>query len=206
MRSRLVAFGCSNTFGHGLEDCYNKENNGPSWKPSKFAWPNILAEKLDRQCINLSVPGSSNKIIWHTLLNTSFRFNDVVFVLWTFPERYCIITDNEGNHEEIALFHKTRASKSFYKYLHNETDMNVDLNNRISHSCLYLKSIGIKSYHAIYNYRDLTQLDWNAVPMLQTSFKDIQQKHPRALDKVHPGHEAHKEYARQLYKEITEKQ
>ena len=53
---RLIAFGCSNTYGQGLEDCHILPNfPGPS--PSKTAWPNTLGNLLNcSEVINQSKP------------------------------------------------------------------------------------------------------------------------------------------------------
>jgi hypothetical protein len=45
---RIIAFGCSYTYGHGLPDCLDddKITQGPTH--SNLAYPSILAEKLFR--------------------------------------------------------------------------------------------------------------------------------------------------------------
>ena len=45
---RLVAFGCSYTYGHGLPDCIMAKGRAGK-RPSKFAWPYLLAKKLDKR-------------------------------------------------------------------------------------------------------------------------------------------------------------
>jgi hypothetical protein len=52
MNDRLIAFGCSNTYGEGLEDCWIPEFRKHGPKPSKVAWPQILADKMGRECVN----------------------------------------------------------------------------------------------------------------------------------------------------------
>lgn len=39
---KLVVFGCSFTFGHGLPDCLDVNKKGPGTLPSKMAWSNHL--------------------------------------------------------------------------------------------------------------------------------------------------------------------
>jgi len=59
---RLIAFGCSYTYGAGLEDCFTPPiGHGPI--PSKFAWPQLVANELNMECINMSSSGASNKEI-----------------------------------------------------------------------------------------------------------------------------------------------
>ena len=61
MHKRLITFGCSNTYGHGLPDCHVPPNEaGPN--PSKVAWPQLLADRRGLECVNLGQPGGSNKL------------------------------------------------------------------------------------------------------------------------------------------------
>ena len=69
---RVIAFGCSFTFGHGLPDCFNPPKN-PGKAPSKYAWPSLVANELNVKCINKSLPGSSNKRIWHNIGKFKFK-------------------------------------------------------------------------------------------------------------------------------------
>ena len=80
---RVVAFGCSQTFGHGLPDCIDPNNNNE--QPSKFAWPALL------QGINCAVPGGSNKLAIYKALNFNWRTNDVAVFVWTYINRSCIV-------------------------------------------------------------------------------------------------------------------
>ena len=83
--ARLVAFGASYTYGDGLPDTFPNDN-----KPSSLAWPGILADNLNLECVNMSSQGAGNKKIWHDILNFKFKPNDIVFILWAFPNRYTI--------------------------------------------------------------------------------------------------------------------
>ena len=62
---RLVAFGCSQTWGSALPDVWGiKENQTIHERGvSKYAWPKLLANKLDVECVNLGIAGASNKEI-----------------------------------------------------------------------------------------------------------------------------------------------
>ena len=60
---RLVAFGCSLTQGQDLPDNYKSQY------PSKFSWPQILANKLNLQCINLGKGGASSKEILYKMIS-----------------------------------------------------------------------------------------------------------------------------------------
>ena len=52
--SRLITFGDSFTYGHGLVDCHVPEKNWQGPNPSKFAWPQVLGDMLGIEVINKS--------------------------------------------------------------------------------------------------------------------------------------------------------
>ena len=202
MKGRLVAFGCSNTYGQGLKDCWVPETRKFGPNSSEFAWPVLLAPKLNLECVNLSYPGASNKFIWNEIVNTVFRPTDTVIVLWTYPERWCVF-DTEPDMNHIGPWENTKQSKCFYSKLYSEKDANIDMNIRINHSKLYLDNIGIKNYHLVYSREDFNQLSWNNTLVLKTYFGVYANQCPKALDGEHPGLIAHQMYANQIYKEIT---
>src|SRR6056297_1807791 len=121
MRNRLVAFGCSNTYGHGLSDCINKDRS-PGPYPSKDAWPSVLSEKLNRECVNYGIPGASNKGIWEYITRVRLSPRDIVVVLWTYHERWTTL-NKKLPHTGIHVMQKSKAAKSFYKHLYSEHDM-----------------------------------------------------------------------------------
>ena len=63
-KNRIIAFGCSLTYGEGLKDCLPDPINLKKAKyPSKYAWPNLLSKKTNIPIINNGQPGESNKLI-----------------------------------------------------------------------------------------------------------------------------------------------
>ena len=89
----IVAFGCSNTFGEGLSDCWPCNLSTP---PSKFAWPQLLGNMLDRTVVNKSKPGCSNKYIEYSILeNEQIREDDIVVILWTYYDRTTTYDENK---------------------------------------------------------------------------------------------------------------
>ena len=60
--TKLVAFGCSFTYGTALPDVTDT-------KCSNMAWPALVAEKMNIEHINLGVPGASNDLILYNILN-----------------------------------------------------------------------------------------------------------------------------------------
>ena len=197
---RLVAFGCSNTYGQALPDTkFKKHTQAPP--ASKFSWPSVLAEKLNIECVNKAVPGASNKLISHVIRNTNFQDNDIVVALWSYIERWCII-DIDGDqdwtshgHNVVAPWMKNRRSKNYFRYLYNEVDHRIETNHRIDYANLYLKSLGIKQFHS--------SCESIIHPLLFDINFDEFRKIDFALDNRHPGIESHKVIAEQFYKRIT---
>ena len=197
----MLTFGCSLTFGHGLHDCIGCNNNpGPSC--SNYAWPSLLAKKLNKKLVNLSNPGSSNKEIWHKIFTTEFKNDDLVFILWTHYERYCII-ENENYVYQLGIWSvaKDKRSKLYFKNLYNELDANYDLNLRMMHSKYFFDEKSIKFYQLFAN-TNFKQMEWNTVQLLNAKFQIIRNQFPLAADNSHPGEQAHEEFANQIYKEI----
>jgi len=199
---RLLAFGCSLTYGHGLSDCFDKVTNGAGKSPSAFSWPALVAQKMDRTIVNLSNPGASNKEIWYRIVNTEFTADDLVFILWSHFDRHCVYSENDSIHQ-LAQWKvdSDKLTSNYYRYFHSSAEINYDFNLRVSHTNLYLKSKGIKVYNLV-SHHEYTKFDWNTVDFLNTSIYDLRKAFPKALDGVHPGEEAHSSYAEKIIKEI----
>lgn len=198
--SRLVAFGCSYTYGHGLKDCVTPDlGHGPV--PSLLSWPKLLADKLNLECINEGVPGASNKQIWHKIMNYAFSKTDLVFILWSTNERHCIINEDRTV-SPIGHWSETKFSKSYFKYLYNGVDQSIDSNLRIDHCSYYLSNKGIKHYNMLFKKQAIE--DFNNTVILKTNFRELKHNMPKAVDKLHPGEEAHTKFAQEIYGEINE--
>ena len=110
MDKNLVSFGCSWTFGMGLIDLQSPDHYLPGPVCSKYAWPQIMADTLNRSCINTVIPSASNLQILLEFLNYEFAPNDYAAIMWTFPERDLLLHD-DGESTQIASF----MEKSFFK-------------------------------------------------------------------------------------------
>lgn len=202
--NRLIAFGCSYTRGTALPDVWDFKNNKSIYGyPSKFAWPSVLAEKLERECINLGKGGASNKLIWHTIINFEFQPNDLVFIHWSYLDRYHFFEDEKTSH---IIDHRSinARDKAFFKHLHSEYDMLLDFYLRLNHVDQYLTGKKLKTYHLIvepsmYKFTP----NWNHVKFLNVSLIEYKELlSDRACDGSHPGETAHREFANQIYKII----
>jgi lysophospholipase L1-like esterase len=202
---RLLAFGCSLTYGEGLEDCYGENVS----MPSKLAWPSLIAKELNREVLNLGIRGASNKLIWYTILNTEIHETDLVIILWTTPHRYCFFRDDESVLRLLPAdiqrthlsFHKT--TKFYYKNLHSDFDSQIDTYNRINYINYYLKSKNIKSYHfidtGIFSGGCNFEPSWNETKILSVKFDPMLKS---KYDKYHPNEESHEKFAKDMLKTI----
>jgi hypothetical protein len=201
--SRLVAFGCSLTYGHHLPDSKTQ------------SWPGQLARLLDLECVNNSVPGASNIEILSSILLFDFEPTDIVVVGWTYPERDLIFKKtnwflkmlNWGDHIRVQVGYKNSETKLWLK-LHNEYDLLVRSGMYMHHAELYLDSQGLKQHH-IRTYPDRI-LGPTPLPI---SFKELKYFYKdfkflwidKALDNNHPGINSHMEAANKLFKILNEK-
>lgn len=206
-KSRLVTFGCSNTFGQSLKDTLDQNLN-----PSNYAWPSNLAKLLNVECCNLAECGISNRKIWYKIVNSNFYKRDIVVILWTYSHRTSIIQNTENHIRLIPSYaHKKNApdfglyqlNKQYYKYFFNEYNLQQETFLLINHAKTYLDSIKVENYHftfkrsypAIFNALDLTGMPhWNRVDI-----KEIQFLNDFAIDREHPSKLAHEDFASKIY-------
>ena len=210
--ARLVAFGCSNTYGQALNDCYNKKNKSYGPQASKFAWPAILAKKLNLEVCNYGIPGASNKQIWNTVLDSKLYDTDIVVILWSHLDRYCFFNE-KGIEKIIASNRKSKIrtaistrAKLYYKFFHSDLDLKLDTFLRINHIHTYLKDLSITQYHLQCSGKDLIatgEIPWNKVNILyDIDFRKIRKNYPCALDNSHANEDAHYDFATQIEKYI----
>tara|TARA_B100001248_G_scaffold155090_1_gene116722 strand:+ start:45199 stop:45906 length:708 start_codon:yes stop_codon:yes gene_type:complete len=224
---RLVAFGCSNTYGEGLPDCWIDENGNPSLtkvgqhgpKPSKFAWPRLIADNLKRKCVNFAVPGASNKHILDIILHTKFVKGDIVVIMWSYFDRYCVFQGlNRANWRGGAIQRfmpmdlqkvgtnrippqGTNISKSlaYYEHIHNDVDACYDSIVRMNMAKYHLDAIGIKNYHVTCEGEHIEKIphfNWNRVNLYQVTTKSFFVD--MARDSLHPGRGSHMVAARDI--------
>lgn len=218
MEDRLVAFGCSHTYGHGLPDCYvpimkGKKTVGMQYGPvaSNLAWPKLLANLKNIECDNRGVPGASNKEILYNILNYNFTSNDCVYVLWTYLARWCIIDKDKANKNKPKLWkmhtHKKSAAtpmtRAYYTYIFNKFDASYELLQMANAAYLRLAYLGVKSQmHILVDYCELQDpQSWDLVNFNQRlCLRQFAWHYEMAEDKAHYGVEAHKDYAALLHR------
>ncbi len=198
---RLIAFGCSLTYGHGLADCWDPIAKTPTSKPSSFAWPSVVAKQLKRECINTSFPGASNKEILFKIQNFDFHNDDIVCILWTFPERSCIIqsTTVETNNEfkRFIPHSDDLANKTFYS-LYNNIDAMIDFYTRVEYAHLYFNMHNITARHFLVSPSMHADFSWSTAKLETAYMENIRSSFSPALDNEHPGKLAHYKFAEEV--------
>lgn len=216
--NKLITFGCSNTYGQGLPDCYDPEipwRQGPN--PSKYAWPQLLADSLDWQLVNLGMPGVSNKYIERVVLNQEYKENDVVVILWTYSARSHLYFDDGTSlrllpsdleyspyTKNYSCYFDQKITKFYYKRMHSDFDSWLDFFTRLNNVRDYLDWKGVKNYHfSCEDHRESyfnKSPDWNRTKLHWTPFDLSLQP---ALDKIHPGEQSHINLANTMFNIIN---
>ena len=197
---RLVAFGCSETYGNGLDDCWiGIEKQSPN--PSKYAWPQVLADKLGIECVNKGFGGSSNKQILNIILNFDFKPDDIVFIRWTYFARTCIVKENDI--ERLNAYMTKQKAVNYYKHLYDDYDHFIDFCLRSQYGNMYLEQKNIKVYNLpISDMFDYEFPKWYNVKFLKSRLSKYRNKFPLGVDGVHPGILAQEAYTNDIYNEI----
>lgn len=193
IHNNIVTFGCSNTYGQGLQDCY--VNNGPGPQPSYQAWPAVLAREYNYTLDNMAIPGASNLQILDKILNHNFKPNSFVIIMWATPDRDYIFPD-----QQLGVWQQTDIVKH---WLHTHTE--YDLIQRswlyIHHATLYLKQLNIP----LYNFYSYSKGFPENKPNLNIPIYDVNvSKRDYALDKLHMGPSSHVNTAMAIKKVIDE--
>lgn len=233
----LYAFGCSNTYGEGLPDCWQPSPEAPKRHtyaptPSRLAWPQLTADTLGYECANLAIPGASNKLILHRILNTRFKPNSKVVVCWSYTNRHTVFRTHtlekvfahtdpfdithiermmtfgpwKTNSEHCRTPEEHKANTAYYKHIHDERDSTVDAWQYIHTADLHLKSLGFTPIHSINNKTIeafmATKPRYTTATITRHSMETICRQKPKALDGSHPSEQAHREFAQLMARAI----
>jgi len=214
--SRLIAFGDSFTYGHGLSDCHipikkvaflTTEKNWAGPVPSKFAWPQVLGDMMGLEVVNKSAPGNSNIQILRDILSfENFLPSDLVIIGWTYPVRDCVFKKNFLGKDISFRISPWYDDKSFLKkwlVVHSDYDLAIRAGLYVHHAESFLKTKGIKQYHFC-SHQELLDVmpEFTLVP---ENFIDekILPRLDKALDNSHPGPGSHRQAAEKLYEIIN---
>jgi len=209
MYKRLVTFGCSFTYGHGLADCHVAPNHaGPN--PSKFAWPQLLATRRQLNCVNLSRPGGSNKLMWWRAVNFKFKPTDVVIFYTTFPDRDCILNNSDSIddlHEtyQLGLWpSKDKRTRSYRDLVvHSNSTKNWEYQSYVylDYAYQHIFKQGVKNIFFFKHQHQIWQHqlpDWATFKFETPEISGMIKKWDYALDRSHPGPKSHKQIAKRL--------
>ena len=208
---KLFTYGCSYTYGHGLEDCIIGKLD-PGLRPSKLGYASLLAQHLNaNELLNYSRPGASNKWIVNainvTVESQQIAKNDAVIIQWTFLDRTCIL--RKGSHRNLDkydplgtwMMHKGSLSNIYYQKLHDTYD-NIHVTSwYIKYVDLLLKSQGITK---ILHTAPPGEIDMKIYLPDTIKWWDDNISLNRidsAMDGQHPGPKSQKLYADKLFKE-----
>ena len=202
--ARLIAFGCSFTRGYGLEDIWDNKNKDSFRRPSKYAWPSVLAQLLDRKCVNKGNGGASNKEIWNRLITFRFKQDDLVVVNWSFTHRTGFRL-KRFNKEQI-IGHREPLSPTeeyYYKNLYCKKQAYDEWIVHMNHAGRYLRSRNIKMVNTVIE-RNMSRWlpDYNMETILPVYWENYQDKYEKALDGSHPGPLAHAAFAQRIFELI----
>jgi len=167
MKSPLIAWGCSFTWGVGLDS----PRPGFRSQPSRSAWPQLAADHWGVPVKNLAQPGASNLWIADQIINYEFTGSEQVAVMWTWPQR------TTRNLRGPTLHSSASTRPEHYELvLKLWTDDDLTRIDQLFRTAarLCLESRGI-------SYCELDVLE------PQSSWADL----PTALDHSHPGHRWH---------------
>ena len=195
--SRLITFGCSVTYGHGLPDCIESETGWTN--PSEFAWPNVLANKLKCKLENQSYPGSSNLEILYKLLGFKFEPNDIVIIMWTAPIRDMQFQKIGKPYRRLGVWMKDAFAQKWIASV-DEYDYVQKTWIYMHHASLYFKSLGIKCVHS-------SMEDYKNKPEylnIENLYLKSMVKVDRAADDSHPGMQSHFQTAEKLFNYLNE--
>lgn len=194
---RLVTFGCSLTFGYALSDTWPYRE---IYNASNLAWPGVLGSKLNLEVVNKGNPGAGQTEIFSNVLDFKFEPDDTVITMWSYFDRlefYKFLEPSKGL--RILQDHS-----SYRNFVILSDKYRTDIARRnwliIQHASLYFKEKNMKHVSILaledrFNHPNtLYKID---VPDI---IQDISWNYlDKALDKVHPGIESHKDMAEQIY-------
>jgi hypothetical protein len=199
--SNLFAFGCSHTYGYGLPDVVQYMTGKEIYPTkfgknynfgSKFAWPQLLANKLNLECYNYGCCGANGKeVVWliTQCLQHNMIFNkDTVAILWPAFSRTGIFeNDPLCNPSSQVITNRiwadkgNKRSKVFYYSYYNEYDFAIQRWQEIILVDLLCKERGINCYHSTYN-KELTPAEVGLKSITKNMNIDFMQGSPWSVD------------------------
>ena len=188
---RILFFGDSVTYGHGLPDCITRRDNWEEdWrnlKPSQLGWASIVSNNLRVECVNLAFPGASNmEIHWRIRGYQDYNLDDIIVVQWSYPNRDAILGERLT---QIGPWTENNQ-RDHYFMAHDLIDMTRRSMLIIEHTALWLSHHGFKW---IFLANDRLSIQSHIDDLILGYSNDYFVDY--AEDMLHPGIEANKRWA-----------
>jgi hypothetical protein len=192
---RLVAFGCSLTYGAGLSDCFEPPDR-PGPHPSKKSWPSLIANTLGIECVNRARTGASNKEIWHNIISFKFQEDDIVFIMWSYPERTCVLHPTKDKSQQIGIW--SEDNDLFYKKFHSKYDAEMMSKLFVNHANLFLENKKLKVFNLVVDsrFKYVFDLQGQTVEHIPVYIWTHENQFPLSADNNHGNEQCHAEVAR----------
>lgn len=218
---RIVSFGPSEMYGHSLEDCFVYPNL-PGELPSKFAYPNLVANYLECECINLSSPGSGALDILIKILNFDFKPTDTILVQWPSLGTATLISEDanliniqpwmaedsfkilkhpvgadliqyQSDKSKLSIDEQLTMARNFYK-THSDRHLSITNCLYMDYAALYLDNKNLKK---VFGGGESWNFEYSPVKdhrvmKNHNNFSDF------ALDGQHPGPIWHQQIAKEI--------
>lgn len=204
--SRLIAFGCSYTYGTALPDCKNwmldKLHN---LQPSNMGWASLLAQKLGLECVNESFPGASNSEIMYNVLKYNYKKHDTVVIMWTHYARDMLFTFSYKYpffRDRLGPWAKTHQERKWAEYL-SEKDYAMKSWFHIHHADLYLQQQGVKYIHYPATPKELDSYRLEFININNYHSDGIEYV-DKATDDMHPGTQSNRLLAEKMYRILND--
>lgn len=121
---KLKSFGCSFIFGSDLPD---DGRNGLYAKPSRLAWPAVIADHFGYSYQSCARPGAGNLQILERLLCHIDPDDPAIFVIgWTYIDRFDYIDQQtipvqpNKKWKTLMPIDADTVAETYYRYLHSE--------------------------------------------------------------------------------------
>ena len=205
----LITFGCSNTYGHGLEDCLRPDGT-PGLTPSNLAWPTHTAKLLGYNLLNEGQAGASNRRIWHNALHYPYKA-DTVIIMWSYLPRYSILKkSHEKNKNErlkrtnnIHINDQNKTSRFYFKRLFDVYTAEQELLAYASHLHYELTEQKVKNFH-IFSDHGMYDADfYGKLPKKMLwkhwGFHWTEHRIDIASDNIHNGPKSHEAWGKKVF-------
>ena len=232
---RLVTFGCSMTQGIGLDglDCFahphyiSPQDTILNIKPaSNLAWPHLLADKLNLECVNLGRGGSSPKFVFQMIKEFQFQSTDTVVIQWPpshrkviWAEEDSISTTPYNPKVHVEMLPQYADHENYYKTYNTTFDDLWELGLLIEGAHNYLKDI-TKVVYSVTNDGDFRNNEllpkfFPVIKEVKPFFKEQPQYLSASVSEIHlnknqlitcndghPGRQYHIDFSEDMFKEL----